>query len=98
MDLDQYDEFGTYIGPELESSDESGSSDREQEVGERGGEGSEGSEGGQDNEHEADTGMEVVLHEDKKYYPTALEVSSLRLATQLTFISNFITQICFYRT
>ena len=76
MDLDQYDEFGTYIGPELESSDES-SSDPEQAGG--GGEGSQDSEGGHDADPETQSGMEVVLHEDKKYYPTALEVCCNRI-------------------
>ena len=76
MDLDQYDEFGTYIGPELESSDES--SDQEQSVGEGGEAGSQDSEGKPDIDSETNTGMEVVLHEDKKYYPTALEVCTAK--------------------
>ena len=32
MDLNQYDEFGRYIGPELEDSDSQGSSDGEKET------------------------------------------------------------------
>ena len=74
MDLDQYDEFGTYIGPELESSDDSVSDQEQPGVEGAGDEGSQGSGAGQELQLAEDTGMEVVLHEDKKYYPTAQEV------------------------
>ena len=84
MDLDQYDEFGTYIGPELESSDES-SSDQEQGGG-GGDAGSQNSEGGPEADLETNTGMEVVLHEDKKYYPTALEVCNKIILLLFTFL------------
>uniref|UniRef100_A0A8C4Q4R8 Tr-type G domain-containing protein n=1 Tax=Eptatretus burgeri TaxID=7764 RepID=A0A8C4Q4R8_EPTBU len=75
MDTDLYDEFGNYVGPELDSDDE----DDLDELGEvedhvqdeAGDDDEEGGEG--DAEDEAGT-MEVVLHEDKKYYPTAEEV------------------------
>lgn len=75
MDSDLYDEFGNYIGPDLESSDEDEDNqdnvDREDpndlaedDVG----------KGDADEEPHADEAMQVVLHEDKKYYPSALEV------------------------
>jgi len=73
MDSDFYDEFGNYVGPDLESDD-----DDDQIV------------YGQDQPIDPDDdlmdddemGMEdddknvraVVLHEDKRYYPTSLEV------------------------
>ncbi|KAF6038906.1 EFTUD2 [Bugula neritina] len=70
MDADLYDEFGNYVGPELDESDDEAddiSVDSE--------------EGEDDNEYSQtepinaveDEEMQVVLHEDKKYYPTASE-------------------------
>ncbi|XP_078475456.1 116 kDa U5 small nuclear ribonucleoprotein component isoform X2 [Lampetra fluviatilis] len=67
MDTDLYDEFGNYIGPELDSDDE-----EDDEV-ERDDQAEEDEEEAGDGEEEP-VGMEVVLHEDKKYYPTAEEV------------------------
>uniref|UniRef100_A0A8C5QKV5 116 kDa U5 small nuclear ribonucleoprotein component n=1 Tax=Leptobrachium leishanense TaxID=445787 RepID=A0A8C5QKV5_9ANUR len=74
MDTDFYDEFGNYIGPELDSDDENddddmGREDRDDDM----------AEDDDDDDYTGDpdedrTGMEVVLHEDKKYYPTAEEV------------------------
>ena len=83
MDADLYDEFGNYIGPELESDDDE---DQDQAAGrgedddEDGDEyGDNDSEFGMDHQPSAidggsDAQMAIVLHEDKKYYPTALEV------------------------
>ncbi|XP_033104264.1 116 kDa U5 small nuclear ribonucleoprotein component-like [Anneissia japonica] len=71
MDADLYDEFGNYIGPELESD-----SEEEDDVE------SAFPDPDMDDDDDADH-MEhepvaptqaVVLHEDKKYYPTAEEV------------------------
>nr|XP_002129683.1 116 kDa U5 small nuclear ribonucleoprotein component [Ciona intestinalis] len=70
MDSDMYDEFGNYIGPELDS-------DGEDEVDDVSDEGSEEEEEEEREEMEQDThvtGTEVVLHEDKKYYPSHEEV------------------------
>uniref|UniRef100_A0A914UWU3 Tr-type G domain-containing protein n=1 Tax=Plectus sambesii TaxID=2011161 RepID=A0A914UWU3_9BILA len=83
MDADLYDEFGNYIGPELDSDDEDEDdlpyAGRAQHAG----------EDDDDDRAEADDGMDasggdgdanevpsnqIVLHEDKKYYQTALEV------------------------
>uniref|UniRef100_A0A7N5ZV13 116 kDa U5 small nuclear ribonucleoprotein component n=1 Tax=Anabas testudineus TaxID=64144 RepID=A0A7N5ZV13_ANATE len=68
MEADLYDEFGNYIGPELDSDDD----DDDLEAEDR-----DGDEDDEDEPADADDdvpGMEVVLHEDKKYYPTAEEV------------------------
>ncbi|XP_063049796.1 116 kDa U5 small nuclear ribonucleoprotein component-like, partial [Engraulis encrasicolus] len=70
METDLYDEFGNYIGPELDSDedDELDAEDRDVD---------EADEDEDDEQGEGDDdvpGMEVVLHEDKKYYPTAEEV------------------------
>jgi len=67
-----YDEFGNYIGPELESDEEDEDSAEEQENFEE-----HETERIDDADDDDDTGVEstaVVLHEDKKYYPTAMEV------------------------
>ncbi|XP_031572562.1 116 kDa U5 small nuclear ribonucleoprotein component-like [Actinia tenebrosa] len=71
MDADLYDEFGNYIGPELDSDEESESEEEEPEddieaIADR----DEEEQMDQDEEPR----MQIVLHEDKKYYPTAEEV------------------------
>uniref|UniRef100_A0A8C9ELD8 Elongation factor Tu GTP binding domain containing 2 n=1 Tax=Pavo cristatus TaxID=9049 RepID=A0A8C9ELD8_PAVCR len=72
MDTDLYDEFGNYIGPELDSDDEDDELGREsKELDEVGDDDDDDDMGDHDEDH---PGMEVVLHEDKKYYPTAEEV------------------------
>lgn len=102
MDADLYDEFGNYIGPELQSDEEE---DADENLSKKR---TDDDEDGDEEEvylpshivltalfnctwfvQEADamdtfdqggkasaeiTGNEVVLHEDKKYYPTAVEV------------------------
>ncbi|XP_077351694.1 116 kDa U5 small nuclear ribonucleoprotein component [Festucalex cinctus] len=72
MEADLYDEFGNYIGPELDSDD-----DDENDLDAEDRDADEGDEDDDDEPADADEdvpGMEVVLHEDKKYYPTAEEV------------------------
>ncbi|XP_077415073.1 116 kDa U5 small nuclear ribonucleoprotein component [Vanacampus margaritifer] len=72
MEADLYDEFGNYIGPELDSDD-----DDENDLDAEDRDADEGGEDDDDEPADADEdvpGMEVVLHEDKKYYPTAEEV------------------------
>eukprot|EP00095_Tigriopus_kingsejongensis_P010253 maker-scaffold178_size283195-snap-gene-0.10 protein:Tk10253 transcript:maker-scaffold178_size283195-snap-gene-0.10-mRNA-1 annotation:"116 kda u5 small nuclear ribonucleoprotein component" len=75
MDPDYYDEFGNYIGPDLESEE---SSEDEAEAGALGEAGGSEVVAGEDQlEDEDEAGVSstaVVLHEDKKYYPTAMEV------------------------
>uniref|UniRef100_A0A8R1IHJ1 EFTUD2 domain-containing protein n=2 Tax=Caenorhabditis japonica TaxID=281687 RepID=A0A8R1IHJ1_CAEJA len=75
MDSDLYDEFGNYIGPELDSDDDAAEIDDNAEDDER----SEDDEDGEPERMEEDDAEEipqnqVVLHEDKKYYASALEV------------------------
>uniref|UniRef100_A0A8V5GYL0 116 kDa U5 small nuclear ribonucleoprotein component n=1 Tax=Melopsittacus undulatus TaxID=13146 RepID=A0A8V5GYL0_MELUD len=70
MDTDLYDEFGNYIGPELDSDDEDDEMGREaKDLDED--DDDDDDMGDHDEDH---PGMDVVLHEDKKYYPTAEEV------------------------
>ncbi|KAI1230219.1 116 kDa U5 small nuclear ribonucleoprotein component, partial [Lamprotornis superbus] len=72
MDTDLYDEFGNYIGPELDSDDDDDELGREsKDLDELEDDDDDDDMGEHDEEH---PGMEVVLHEDKKYYPTAEEV------------------------
>ncbi|GAB1296913.1 116 kDa U5 small nuclear ribonucleoprotein component [Apodemus speciosus] len=74
MDTDLYDEFGNYIGPELDSDeddDELGRETKDLDEYRMDEDEDEDDVGEHDDEH---PGMEVVLHEDKKYYPTAEEV------------------------
>lgn len=73
MDQDLYDEFGNYIGPELESDDEDEDEDLARGTGmdieER-----EDDDVDMDPDDDEIPQNQVVLHEDKKYYPTAEEV------------------------
>lgn len=76
MDQDLYDEFGNYIGPELESEED----EEEQSLnGDYAGQ-SEDENGDIDDREENNQQIaeysenRVVLHEDKKYYPTAEEI------------------------
>ncbi|TPX36127.1 hypothetical protein SmJEL517_g01470 [Synchytrium microbalum] len=83
MDLDLYDEFGNYIGPDLDDEEEDDIdatfNDQQQHQPQFDGEDVEM----EDQERVEESGMAlmqvdatnaVVLHEDKKYYPTAEEV------------------------
>lgn len=85
MDTSLYDEFGNYIGPELDSEEEDEGEEYEDEDGRV--EDGEEDEDMEEAERRADAraglitdegpeepGMQVVLHEDKKYYPSAEEV------------------------
>jgi 116 kDa U5 small nuclear ribonucleoprotein component len=79
MDLDLYDEFGNYIGPELDDSQSDDSLSDQQE-----------SDKESENESQHENQLvpkegtllitqdimqnQIVLHEDKKYYPSAEEV------------------------
>lgn len=75
MDVDLYDEFGNYIGPELDSDDDDSDDDDDKEEEEKFPDyaGADDEEGMDQDEEEA-SDMQVVLHEDKKYYPTPEEV------------------------
>ncbi|CAH8642450.1 unnamed protein product [Schistosoma curassoni] len=75
MDTDLYDEFGNYIGPDLLSDEEV-----EDDVNSVDDEGTEEEDIAQDAVNHIETNdvqeesLAVILHEDKKYYPSALEV------------------------
>ncbi|XP_060637183.1 116 kDa U5 small nuclear ribonucleoprotein component [Anolis sagrei] len=72
MDTDLYDEFGNYIGPELDSDDDDDELGRDsKDLDELDDDDDDDDMGDHDDDHH---GMDVVLHEDKKYYPTAEEV------------------------
>ncbi|XP_060112700.1 116 kDa U5 small nuclear ribonucleoprotein component [Heteronotia binoei] len=72
MDTDLYDEFGNYIGPELDSDDDDDDMGRDsKDLDELDDDDDDDEMGDHDEDH---PGMDVVLHEDKKYYPTAEEV------------------------
>ncbi|XP_042331114.1 116 kDa U5 small nuclear ribonucleoprotein component [Sceloporus undulatus] len=72
MDTDLYDEFGNYIGPELDSDDDDDEMGRDsKDLDELDDDDDDDDMGDHDDDH---PGMDVVLHEDKKYYPTAEEV------------------------
>lgn len=77
MDADLYDEFGNYIGPDLasESEDENdyGNGGEHAEDRERSDEEMEEDKDEARDNQDQNT-MAVVLHEDKRYYPSALEV------------------------
>lgn len=75
MDGDLYDEFGNYVGPDIESEEE------EEDEFERDAGGDVDYDRSTDqmlaveDDDEPDVAdMQVVLHEDKKYYPTAEEI------------------------
>uniref|UniRef100_A0A9J7X368 Elongation factor 2 n=1 Tax=Cyprinus carpio carpio TaxID=630221 RepID=A0A9J7X368_CYPCA len=71
MDTDFYDEFGNYIGPELDSDEDEDVDADDREVDE---EEEDEDQTEVDEEEDGGGGMKVVLHEDKKYCPTAEEV------------------------
>lgn len=85
MDDSLYDEFGNYIGPEIESDQESDrDDDDEEELPDRPTEDDDAASDGEDapgatngwitTSNDIDMDNQVVLAEDKKYYPTAEEV------------------------
>ncbi|KNC73312.1 hypothetical protein SARC_14130, partial [Sphaeroforma arctica JP610] len=82
MDDDLYDEFGNYIGPDLSDSDSDASDNEGKTAAEALWDEQESEETTQPGSELMDLGTHVeeittdavVLHEDKKYYPTANEV------------------------
>lgn len=83
MDDSLYDEFGNYIGPEIESDQESDREDEDEELPDRptedeaasdGEDAPNGTNGWITTSNDIDMENQVVLAEDKKYYPTAEEV------------------------
>eukprot|EP00891_Asterochloris_glomerata_P001190 jgi/Astpho2/1190/e_gw1.00022.32.1_t len=76
MDEELYDEFGNYVGPELPDSDEVQMTDMLGHLltAPFAGDEADGVPMEEDEEQEENLETAVVLHEDKKYYPTAEEV------------------------
>lgn len=75
MDADLYDEFGNYIGPELESDDEDEDDDQDEEEKKRASKvEQELDDDDEDEEMEEESGMQIVLHEDKQYYAAPEDV------------------------
>lgn len=78
MEENLYDEFGNYVGPEIEDEDEEedeewmGVLDDQEERG-RGDE-LGGGDAAMDIDQEKGGDRQIILHEDKKYYPDASEV------------------------
>ena len=70
MDPDLYDEFGNYVGPDLQSEDDSSSEEEKDEDEEE----PMQDEDERDEDEPSAQSMAIVLHEDKKYYPTPGEV------------------------
>ena len=74
---DLYDEFGNYIGPDLDSGeeDDDGPEIEDEDEDEDEDDVDAGVTGGDaEMEDGDDDDTRIVLHEDKKYYPTAIEV------------------------
>lgn len=83
MDDSLYDEFGNYIGPEIESDQESDREDEDEDLPEKPEDeradsdednGTAGPNGWMTTGDDVDMDNQIVLAEDKKYYPTAEEV------------------------
>lgn len=83
MDDSLYDEFGNYIGPEIESDRESDGEEEDEDIPDKTTEEAMASDGedeaGPSNgwittSNDVDMDNQIVLAEDKKYYPTAEEV------------------------
>jgi len=73
METNLYDEFGNYVGPEIED-EEDDDEDSLGELDEERGRGDDGTDDLMDVEKEKGADREIILHEDKKYYPDAEEV------------------------
>ena len=82
MDLDLYDEFGNYVGPDI-ADEEDEEADRE-EIQEDDLDDDQAENGLEDNRMQVSHAIDmddddeprnqIVLHEDKKYYPSAQEI------------------------
>lgn len=90
MDDSLYDEFGNYIGPEIESDQESDREDEDEDLPDKTDEdnadASDEENGGRTNgwmttTDDIDIDNQIVLAEDKKYYPTAEEVYGQEVET-----------------
>ncbi|KAF8359678.1 eftu-2 [Pristionchus pacificus] len=73
MDSDLYDEFGNYIGPDLDS-DEDDDQEELPQGDDESGEENDGENDDMEDDEPEPVGNQIVLHEDKKYYASAMEV------------------------
>mmetsp|Transcript_35450 Transcript_35450/g.67878 ORF Transcript_35450/g.67878 Transcript_35450/m.67878 type:complete len:976 (+) Transcript_35450:63-2990(+) len=73
MDETLYDEFGNYIGPELDDSEDDVSGSDAEEKSDEDGSGDD-AKGDAMDEDDDGPGQAIMLAEDKKYYPSAEEV------------------------
>ena len=98
MDEDLYDEFGNYIGPDIDSDDDNKFNDEYEEEEEEEynddndweGKNKNNKENGMDIEGESRNYQSaIVLHEDKKYYPDADEVKKKKNKLY-TYLMNYI--------
>lgn len=71
MDAENYDEFGNYIGPELDSDDDDNVGMESPDLSE---DDEDSDNEDQEMSDDEQPGNQVVLHEDKKYYPDPEEV------------------------
>ena len=107
MDSDLYDEFGNYIGPEIDSDDENeddipvggGSDDEKEDEDVSLNELIDWKVGNVQDHMEDDEGEEIpqnqiVLHEDKKYYASAVEVAFSFFFLELFSFSSGVRQRC----
>lgn len=98
MDADLYDEFGNYIGPDLASESED-----ETEYGNIGDDGDDRDRSDEEMEEDKDdvrdqmeqNSTAVVLHEDKRYYPSALEVYGPQVKKNLFLLYLKENSTCF---
>mmetsp|Transcript_106764 Transcript_106764/g.227978 ORF Transcript_106764/g.227978 Transcript_106764/m.227978 type:complete len:985 (-) Transcript_106764:33-2987(-) len=76
MDENLYDEFGNYIGPEIEDDEDEEDSQFGDGAGDDDdlGKADEGGDAPMDIDQEKGADRSIILHEDKKYYPDAEEV------------------------
>ena len=82
-----YDEFGNYVGPDLES-DEEGEIFRAELPGPSRQDDDEDEGMDEDVEQEEALSSAVVLHEDKKYYPTAMEIYGAGVEVKRQLLKN----------
>lgn len=79
---DLYDEFGNYVGPTLDSEEEEEDDHaQQQDFMDEDDEGGHAMQPAEEEEEEEEPGMQVVLHEDKKYYPSAEEIYGAEVET-----------------
>uniref|UniRef100_A0A0K0DVK5 Tr-type G domain-containing protein n=1 Tax=Strongyloides stercoralis TaxID=6248 RepID=A0A0K0DVK5_STRER len=75
MDDDLYDEFGNYIGPELDSDDDEDNNEQiNRQESDHSDSENDNEKNHMDDDEQFNNSNAVVLHEDKKYYPSAVEV------------------------